>query len=129
MHVLGFLLLLLSSPKICQDPFLDRPLPQAPALVRIILENDEAYHDKELPLIGASETARLSVVARVVEVPKGSFPIPAGSRFRLAVHSIALLFGDDRIGEAFDLGWDGGTQSVKSIAPAPGSILRMRVHP
>jgi|GEM_PF-4411348 len=111
---------------VCPDPLLDRDRPVAPTQVRVVMEANDPAQDRTLPLIGASEINRLAVTVRVLGVGKGKFPIGVGKRFRLAVHSIALSFGGDNVGEQFDLYLDDTARLIERIEPAPESVVRIR---
>jgi hypothetical protein len=72
-------------------------------IVRVTLQDGggEPHH-----LYGHSDYAMLYVRARVQKVVKGDFALAEGASFGFAVHSIALAFGYDYVGEVYEVAFN-----------------------
>jgi len=88
----------------------------------------EATSNEHRPLVGADEIRRLWVPMRVDEIVKGSFLIAQGAVFRMAVHSIALSFGGDPVGEQFDVAMKkvGSGYAILGFTPSAASRMQVR---
>jgi hypothetical protein len=83
----------------CRDQLVQEPL-VGKIIIRVRLEKASA---RPPHIYGLSDYAMLYVVARVQRILKGEFSIREQESFGLAVHSIALTFGYDYVGEVFEV--------------------------
>ena len=109
---------------VCADPLLDQPVPEAPTIILILLEKDRPEGNGGLPIVGISETSRILVPARVEKIERGTFKVAQGRPFLLAVHSVALSFGYDYVGESYRVGLDVSGSKVRWLVPASESLVR-----
>jgi hypothetical protein len=114
-----------TAAQICPDLALDRPLPAATTVIRIVLEPRDLPDTSSIPLVGEGPERFLQVRGRVIAVEHGPFSVRPGASIRLAIHSIATSFGYDSVGEEFLVGLDQRRQ-VEWVTPDPVQLVRIR---
>lgn len=112
----------------CGDPRLVHDL-DGPIVITVTLQSTHVSDDR-LPVFGLAEERFMRVTARLDKVNKGTFRLPAGSLFGLAVHSIALSFGYDSAGEQYVVALKprGGETDYTVIGYQPLRSTLMCVH-
>jgi len=111
--------------QICPDLAVDRPLPAAATVIRIVLEPRDLPDTQSIPLVGEGPERFLQVRGRVIAVEYGPFSVKPGASIRLAIHSIATSFGYDSVAEEFLVGLDQRGQ-VQWVTPDPVQLVRIR---
>jgi hypothetical protein len=117
----------------CQpDRMLHTTVPDSPiVLLGTLVERNEGDATR-LSTFGVSEHARLAVKVRLKGIVKGDFPLQAGDEFFLGLHSVALTFGYDHVGETYYLGLEPESNSdftlvALSIPPETLFFVRARI--